>query len=76
MADLLCDCIDHLKTGDGGQLDQPCSRPVTHRLENEDGVAFLCKKHAAAVRVAVEPGQLRKLPAVEPFTRQAEEPKR
>ncbi len=39
----------------------PCRGKATHRLKDPDGVAYLCRQHARALKDMYEPGQLRKL---------------
>lgn len=61
MAD--CTCVEHKPLPNGKRRDTPCKQPATHRLKDPDGVAYLCRRHARALRDMYEPGQIRKLRA-------------
>ena len=67
MADHKCTCIKHEPQPDGTRIDTPCTSAATHRLKDPDGVAFLCRYHARALRDMYEPGQLRKKRSTDPL---------
>ncbi len=56
MTCMTCTCIDHRPTG-----DVRCLNSAAYRLEDEDGEALLCRRHAKALVDVYEPGQIRRL---------------
>ncbi len=59
-----CSCTDHGPPSNPS--DTPCKNTPRYVLQDEDGRAYLCNRHARAVRNMYEPGQIRKLRAVPP----------